>query len=307
MAAPEKTQQPVAEQTRGNSGQVRSSVPLFGKISRRVLLHILAYMLIAIFALPFLWALFSSLKPVNELFIFPPQILPETWRWENYVEIWEIAPLARFFLNSIIVAILTVTGRILSASLVAYGFARFNFPFRNVLFVLVLSTLMLPYQVTIIPQFLLFKWLGWLDSFKPLIVPHWLGGGAFAIFLFRQFFLSIPKDLDEAAKIDGANSLWIFWSIIVPLSKPVFITMIIITFVESWNDFFGPLIYLNSTVKYTLPLGLANFQRITTGGGQAREHLLLAAAMVMTIPSLLLFISLQRYYIRGVVTSSGSK
>lgn len=307
MAAPNNTQSSVAEQTQGHTRSIRSSAPLFGRFSRRVLLHVLAYGLIALFAMPFLWALFASLKPVNELFIFPPQMFPEMWRWENYVEIWEIAPLTQFFLNSTIVAILTVTGRIVSASLVAYGFARFNFPFRNVLFVLVLSTLMLPYQVTIIPQFLLFKWLGWLDSFKPLIVPHWLGGGAFAIFLFRQFFLSIPKDLDEAAKIDGANSLWIFWAIIVPLSKPVFITMIIIAFVESWNDFFGPLIYLNSTAKYTLPIGLANFQRITTGGGQAREHLLLAASMVMTIPSLLLFIALQRYYIRGVVTSSGSK
>ena len=127
-------------------------------------------------------ALSSSLKPVNELFLWPPRLLPKTWSWQNYVEIWEVAPLARFFVNTVIVTVLTVTGRVLSSSFVAYGFARFRFPYRNFLFILVLSTLMLPYQVTIIPNFLLFKALGWLDTYNPLVIPHWLGGGAFSIF-----------------------------------------------------------------------------------------------------------------------------
>ena len=219
----------------------------------------------------------------------------------------EFAPLARFFLNTVFVTVFTVIGRVGSAALVAYGFARFRFPYRNLLFILVLSTLMLPYQVTIIPTFLLFKTLGWLDTYNPLIVPHWLGGGAFAIFLFRQFFMTIPKDLDEAAKIDGANTLWIFLRIIVPLSKPVLITMVLIAFLDTWNDFFGPLIYLNSPDKYTLSLGLANFKRVATAGGRATEHLLMAASMVMTLPSILIFVLLQRWYIQGVVFSSGSK
>jgi len=218
-----------------------------------------------------------------------------------------VAPLARFFINTVFVTVFSVSGRILSAALVAYGFARFRFPYRNLLFILMLSTLMLPYQVTIIPTFLLFKALGWLDTYNPLIIPHWLGGGAFAIFLFRQFFMTIPKDLDEAAKIDGANSLWIFLRIILPLSKPVIITMVLIAFLDTWNDFFGPLIYLNSPDKYTLSLGLANFKRVATAGGQATEHLLMAASMVMTLPSILIFVLLQRWYIQGVVFSSGSK
>ena len=277
------------------------------KIIRTGLLYALAYGLTFVFALPFLWALSSSLKPVNELFIWPPRLFPQTWQWYNYVEIWEFAPLARFFVNTVFVTAFTVVGRVGSAALVAYGFARFRFPYRNLLFILVLSTLMLPYQVTIIPTFLLFKALGWLDTYNPLIIPHWLGGGAFAIFLFRQFFMTIPKDLDEAAKIDGANSLWIFLRIIVPLSKPVIITMVLIAFLDTWNDFFGPLIYLNSPDKYTLSLGLANFKRVATAGGRATEHLLMAASMVMTLPSILIFVLLQRWYIQGVVFSSGSK
>ena len=256
---------------------------------------------------PFCGRSHRRLKPVNELFLWPPQLIPKTWRFENYIEIWHVAPLARFFINTVFVTVFSVSGRILSAALVAYGFARFRFPYRNFLFLLLLSTLMLPYQVTIIPTFLLFKAFGWLDTYNPLIIPNWFGGGAFAIFLFRQFFLTIPKDLDEAAKIDGANTFWIFIRIILPLSKPVVITMVVIGFLESWNDFFGPLIYLNTPEKYTLSLGLANFQRVVSAGGQATEHLLMAASMVMTLPSILVFILLQRYYIQGVVISSGSK
>jgi ABC-type glycerol-3-phosphate transport system permease component len=225
---------------------------------------------------------------------------------QNYA-IWQAAPFAQFFLNSTVVAVLSVSGQVLSTSLVAYGFARFRFPKREFLFLIVLSTLMLPPQVTVVPSFLLFKYLGWLDSFKPLVVPHWFAGSAFAIFLFRQFFMSIPKELDEAAKIDGANSLWIFFKIIVPLSTPVFITITVLAFLGSWNDFFAPLIYLNSTNNLTLPLGLAYFQRIGISGGRATEHLLMAASMAMTLPCIVLFLILQRYYVRGVTVSSGSR
>src|SRR5258706_8228091 len=271
------------------------------------LLYLVAVILGLMFAFPFIWAIFTSLKTTQELYLFPPKLFPNSPQWNNYITIWQQAPLGQFFLNSTVVAILSVSGQVLSTSLVAYGFARFRFPKRDALFLLVLSTLMLPPQVTIVPSFLLFKTLGWLDSFKPLVVPHWFAGSAFAIFLFRQFFLTIPKELDEAAKIDGANSLWIFFKIIIPLSKPVIITITVLAFLASWNDFFRPLIFLNSVENLTLPLGLAYFQRIGMSGGRATEHLLMAASMAMTLPCILLFVVLQRYYVKGVAVSSGSK
>jgi multiple sugar transport system permease protein len=257
----------------------------------------------ALFGLPFVWALLTSLKTPAEIFVFPPKWLPATFQWRNYIEIWQQAPFGIFFLNSCIVTLFSMIGQLLSASLVAYGFARFRFPGRNALFLVLLSTLMLPYQITVIPTFLLYKWLGWLDSFKPLIVPSFFGGGAFAIFLFRQFFLTIPKELDEAAKMDGANSLLIFIRILVPLSTPVFTTMGIFSFLGSWNAFFYPLIFLDTTEKFTLALGLRYFQRVATAGGGAREHLLMAAAMLMTLPCILLFLVLQRYFVRAIVMS----
>ena len=276
-------------------------------VVNRSLVYFVALIIGLIFAFPFIWAIFTSLKTTQELYLFPPRLFPNSLQWNNYLEIWQVAPFARFFLNSTVVAVLSVSGQVLSTSLVAYGFARFRFPKRNLLFLIVLSTLMLPPQVTIVPSFLLFKSLGWLDSFKPLVVPHWFAGSAFAIFLFRQFFLTIPQELDEAAKIDGANSLWIYFKIIVPLSTPVFITITVIAFLASWNDFFAPLVFLNSANNLTLPLGLAYFQRIGISGGRATEHLLMAAAMAMTLPCMVVFMILQRYYVKGVTISSGSK
>ena len=266
-------------------------------------LHLSALVLGAAFGLPFLWALLTSLKLPVEIFIFPPTWLPEIPQWGNYIEIFRQAPLALFFGNSVLVTVLTGAGQILSASLVAYGFARFRFPGRDVLFLTMLSTLMLPPQVTIIPTFLLFKFLGWLDQLRSLYIPPWFGGGAFAIFLFRQFFLTIPKEFDEAAKIDGANSLWIFFRVLMPLSVPVFVTMGIFSFLGSWNDFFGPLIFLNTTERFTLALGLTYFQRVVSIGGRPTEHLMMAASMVMTFPCLLVFLLLQKYWIQGIVMS----
>src|SRR5258708_7339759 len=271
------------------------------------LLYLIAVIVGLVFAFPFIWAIFTSLKTPQELYLFPPHLFPNSLQWGNYLEIWQAAPFGQFFLNSTVVAVLSVSGQVLSTSLVAYGFARFRFPRRDFIFLLVLSTLMLPPQVTIVPSFLLFKYLGWLDSFKPLVVPHWFAGSAFAVFLFRQFFMSIPKELDEAAKIDGANSLWIFFKIIVPLSTPVFITITVLPFLASCNDFFAPLIYLHSTNNLTLPLGLAYFQRIGISGGRATGPLLMAPSLAVGLPCIVLFLVLQRYYVRGVTISSGSK
>lgn len=263
--------------------------------------YMVAIILALLFGTPFLWALLTSLKTPDEVFIFPPQWLPAIPQWYNYVEIFQQAPLALFFLNSCVMTFMTMVGQLLSSSLVAYGFARFRFAGRDLLFIVLLSTLMLPSQVTIIPTFLLFKYLGWLDSLKPMIVPAYFGGGAFAIFLFRQFFLTLPRELDAAAKIDGANSLQIFFLVLAPLAKPAFITMAIFSFLGSWNDFFNPLIFVNTVEKFPLALGLTYFQRVAISAGPSTEHLLMAAAMTMTFPCLLLFVILQRYWVQGIV------
>lgn len=278
-------------------------LPVLRRWVSQIGLYMALLMLAVAFGLPFLWTVLTSLKLPQEIYAFPPRMLPSSPQWNNYVEIFKRAPLGTFILNSAVVTLLSMIGQILSASLVAYGFARFRFPGRDALFVVVLSTMMLPAQITIIPRFLLFKSLGWLDTYKPLIVPRYFGGGAFMIFLFRQFFLTIPREFDEAAKVDGANSLWIFARILVPLSTPVFITSAIFTFLSNWNDFFGPLIFLNTMEKFTLALGLAYFRNIPEVGVEATEHFMMAAAMTMTIPCLVVFLILQRYFVRGMVMS----
>lgn len=258
------------------------------------------------FSIPFYWTLVGSIKSIGEILIVPPVWFPAIPQWQNYVQVFLMTPYWLWYRNTAIVALSSVVGQVVTSSVVAYGFARFRFPGRNVLFLLVLSTLMLPPTVTMIPSFLLFKQLGWLDTWLPLIVPNYLGGGAFFIFLFRQFFLSIPRDLDEAASLDGANAAQIFWWVLTPLSAPVWAAAAIISFLNSWSDFIGPLIYLNSQSKYTLSLGLQYFN---TGGisgmptGQPIQNLLMAASVMMTIPSIVLFFVGQRYFIRGVVMS----
>lgn len=281
----------------------RKPWPHLGRWAMSTSLYGILVILTICFGLPFLWTIMTSLKTPAEIFIFPPKLLPDVVQWENYVEIWRRAPLATFFLNSVVVTVFAMIGQLLSACLVAYGFSRFRFPGRDVLFVVMLGTLMLPTQVTIIPTFLLFKFLGMLDSLKPLIIPAYFGGGAFAIFLFRQFFLTIPKEFDEAAKMDGASSLWILINIMFPLAKPAFITMAVFSFLGNWNEYFLPLIFLNSPEKYTLAIGLTYYQRVLMAGGHATEHLMMAAAMVMTLPSLLLFLVLQNYYSEGIIMS----
>jgi ABC-type glycerol-3-phosphate transport system permease component len=255
------------------------------------------------FGLPFLWAIGSSLKTPPEILTFPPKLAPVVPQWGNYVEIWRQAPFGTWLGNTALITVVAMVGGMLSSSLVAYGFSRFRFPGRDILFIVVLSTLMLPQQVTIIPVFLMFKAVGWLDTFRPLMIPPWFGGGAFAIFLFRQFFLTIPLEYDEAAKMEGAGSFKIYWRIIMPLCGPVLVTLSIFMFLGYWNDFFHPLIFLNTTEKFTLSLGLTYFQRTAEAGGAPTEHLLMASAMTMTFPCLALFLVLQRYFVRGIVMS----
>jgi multiple sugar transport system permease protein len=256
-----------------------------------------------IFAFPFLWTLSSSLKTGPEVHLFPPPLLPDVPQWRNYVEIWTVQPLARWLLNSTIIVGLALPGAIISASLVAYSFARFDYPGRDFWFIVLLSTMMIPFEVTMIPQYLLYHYLGWLNTFAPLVIPSWAGGGAFTIFLMRQFLMTIPRDLDEAAVIDGANSLQILWSIIMPLSRPALANAAILQFLGHWNDFLGPFIYLNKRELFTMAIGLRYFQTLPDLTGAPKEHLLMTATIIMTLPAIALFFAAQRYFVRGIVMS----
>ncbi|MEM7034720.1 MAG: carbohydrate ABC transporter permease, partial [Chloroflexota bacterium] len=212
------------------------------QLMNRFGLYLLVLALSVLFGYPLFWTIMSSLKTIPEMFSFPPVQIPSTPQWGNYWKVLNISyPVGRWFMNSVLIAALTTSGTLITASLVAYSFARFEYRGRDTLFMITLGTMMLPAQVTLIPQFVLFYNLGWINTFLPLWVPHWFGGGAFAIFLMRQFFLSLPKDLDEAALIDGASTFRIYRSILMPLCKPILATLAIITLIASWSDFLGPL------------------------------------------------------------------
>jgi multiple sugar transport system permease protein len=247
--------------------------------------------------MPFFWMLSTSVKTEAKVFASPPQWIPRPMQWSNYVKSLTVLPFGTYYRNTAIITATTIIGDVLSAALVAYGFARFRFPGRNVLFVLVLSTIMLPAQVTIIPRFIMFKAFHWIDTFTPIILPAFLGGSALYIFLLRQFFFSIPRELDDAAKIDGLGPMGIFARIMVPLSKPSLTIIAIFSFLYNWNDFFSPLIFLNSESKYTLALGL-DFLK---GHFFSTVSVLMAAAVIAMLPCLVLFFVAQKYFIRGVV------
>ena len=251
-------------------------------------------------SVPLLWLISSSLKDQARIFIYPPQWIPDPVRWDNYSRVFEQIPFLRFYWNywnTIVVTGLAVVGQLLSASLVAFGFARLRFPGRDALFLILLSTIMIPYHVTLIPTFVLFRILGWLDTYAPLILPYWLGGGAFYIFLLRQFYMRLPIELDDAARIDGASTLGIYWRIILPQAMPALGVVAIFTFLNHWNDFFNPLIYLNTTEKYTLALGINLFRGYQT----TQWNLLMAASVMVTAPCILLYALAQRYFIQGIV------
>ncbi|MGH7861569.1 MAG: carbohydrate ABC transporter permease [Candidatus Dormibacteraceae bacterium] len=247
---------------------------------------------------PIAWALSTSLKAPGDIFLFPPTWIPVPLHWENYVEAMTTVPFGRYFLNTGIITAFDILGKTISCSLVAFAFSRLRWWGRDVLFIVMLSTLMLPEQVTLIPQFIIYKQLGWIDTFLPLIIPNFFGGPFFT-FLLRQFFLSIPTDLDDAARIDGASSLRVFWSVILPMSRPALMMVAIFVFNFTWNDFLNPLIYLHSPDNYTISLGLQAFQ--TQAGPE--WHLIMAASLVAMLPVLALFFLGQRYFIQGVVFS----
>ena len=255
------------------------------------------------FAFPLYWTVSSSLQTWQELRSFTPHLVPASPQWINYVEVFTAVPFARWMGNSFLIVAITIPGTLITATMTAYAFARFDFVGKNVWFILMLGTMMIPATVTLIPQYLLWFKLKMINTYVPLTILAWLGGSAFMIFLLRQFIMSIPRDLDEAALIDGANPFQILWRIIVPLMKPALTTVAILQFLNDWNDFFGPFIYLNRQPLYTAAVGMRYFQYIPMETNDPRDHLLMAAAAVMTIPVLLLFASAQRYFISGVVLS----
>lgn len=271
----------------------------------RGVLYAIAISSSAIFMFPFVWTLLSSLKRSAELFRFPPTWFPEVPQFSNYPQVFQIVSWGTWTWNSVLVASVSTFGAVLTAALVGYSFARFRYPGRTPLFLLTLSTMMLPVEVTLIPLYLMFAKIGWMDSYKPLMIPSFFGGGAFLIFLMRQFFMSIPIDLDEAARLDGAGYLRIFWQILMPLSVPVTATAAVLTFMGEWNSFLQPFIYLNSKEKFTLAVGIRYFQTVavTTDDTEPKYHLLMAASVMMTLPIIVLFFLAQRYLVQGIVMS----
>jgi len=261
-----------------------------------LLLTHLALIFISITALiPLAFMFSTALKPFGQEFVFPINWIPQPAVWGNFIDAWNTVPTATFLQNTAIVTLGALIGELVSSSLVAYGFARLRCPGRDVLFMVCVSSMMLPYVVLIIPLFIMFRTVHWIDTFWPLIVPGWFGV-PFYIFMLRQYFLSLPHELDDAAKIDGAGILRVWWSILLPLIKPALAAVGIFSFIGHWNDFLGPLIFLNSEDKYTVALGVNLF----FGAYQVHMDLVMAYSVMVTLPVVLVFFVFQRYFVQGI-------
>ncbi len=278
---------------------------LASKKTRQFVDHFLSHLVLLVlglaFFLPFYWLVSTSVKPNSELFILPPKWIPSRFVWQNYPKAWNYLPFGTYFKNTLYLCAFNVIATVLSCTLTAYGFSRIRWPGRDALFLFLIATMMIPYQVTLIPTFLIFKWIGWVGSFKPLTWPA-LTGSAFYIFLLRQFYMTIPTELSEAAKMDGASELRIFLQVIVPLTRPAMATVALFTFLGTWTDFLGPLIYLSRESQYTLSLGLRGY--LTRFG--ANWEMLMAGTTITVIPIVILFFFTQRTFIQGI-TLTGIK
>jgi multiple sugar transport system permease protein len=276
-------------------------------VIKRALLYIVLYFGAVLCLIPFYWLLRSALMDMNQIFQYPLVWIPKPFRFENFHEALTSLPFGRYFLNTFIIVILSVAGILVSCSLSAYGLSRIEWRGRDFVFAMTMTSIMLPFFATLIPSFIMWKNLGLVNTYIPLILPSWFGvgtasvfgGGMFNIFLLRQFFRTLPKELDEAAYVDGAGQFTIYSKIIVPLSKPALICTGLFTFLNTWNDFIGPLIYLNGETKYTLQLGLRSFIGMYT----AQWHLMMAAATVVIIPVVILFLIGQKYFVEGIATT----
>ncbi len=284
---------------------------IFSRVPRLALNYLIALAIGIIMIFPLLW-MFSGALKTKELLLEETVINllpPQPWQWQNFIEAWTALAFTRFLFNTLVITVATMFGGLLSASMVAYGFARLRFVGRNFLFFIVLGTMMVPMQVTAIPTFLLFHRLGWLNTYLPLIVPMWMGGGAFYIFLLRQYIMTIPTELDDAAKIDGCSPVGIYRHVILPNIGPALAAASIFLFLHSWNDLWGPLIYLTDDNTWTLARGMLTFKRTLAefrhGGGlrQYQIHWFLSLGTMTMLPVLLIYLVLQRHFVSGVVTS----
>jgi multiple sugar transport system permease protein len=258
------------------------------------------------FLLPLLWMLSTAVKPIEETMRMPPVWLPSVWHWNNFIDAvrygsdkLHYVPFVVYGRNTLLLCLLTVAGTVVSNAIVAYGFARIDWPGRNAVFVLVLATMMIPFPVTMVPLYALFKTLGWIGTFRPLWAPAWFGS-AFNIFLLRQFFMTIPQELSDAARIDGCNEWQIFRGVILPLARPALAVVALFQFMATWNDFLGPLIYLMDQRTFTLSLGLQFYQ---SQHGGTQWNLLMAASTIVIAPVIILFFFTQKQFIKGIALS----
>ncbi len=279
-----------------------AGIPVGQSLLRRTLPRVLAHLVLLFVSvtalIPLVFMMSTSLKPFGQELVFPVRWIPQPAVWQNFRDAWTTVPTATFLENTAIITFGSMVGELLTSSLVAYGFARLRFPGRNILFLICLSSLMLPSVVLIIPLFLMFRTLHWIDTFWPLIVPGWFGA-PFFIFLMRQYYLGLPLELDEAAKIDGAGIMRVWWSILLPLLKPAFAAAALFSFIAHWNDFLGPLIFLNTEDKYTVALGVNMF----FGEYQVHMDLVMAYSVIVTLPIIVIFFAFQRYFVQGIAVT----
>lgn len=269
---------------------------------KKIVVHAVLIVFCVLFIAPFLWMLSTAVKIPEETFVYPPKWIPSKIVLNNFVYAWTVMPFNTFLKNSLTVTGLGVIGQLISSSLVAYGFARYDFKGRNIIFVIMLATMMIPWDVTAIPLYMEFNWLGWINTLKPLIIPTWFGS-AYFVFLLRQFLMGVPKDFEEAARIDGANAFQIYLKIFVPLMTPALVVVGVFQMLNAWNDYLGPLIFLNDQSKYTLTLGLSMFKGPLVGIDMTS---IMAITLLICIPPLLVFFVTQRYIIDGI-SSAGIK
>jgi multiple sugar transport system permease protein len=285
---------------------VKAKKVVIGKKGSRLIGDVLAYLVLAllgiVFMLPFLWMVSTSLQGLDEVYAFPPHFIPEDIQWSNYVEAWNALPFDRFFLNSLIVSGATTVGAILTCSMAGYSFARLRYPGRDKIFLAYLATMMIPFPILMIPLFIIMRGMSLVDTLLGLILPAMFS--AWGTFLMRQFMLNLPKEIEDAARVDGCGFFGIYWRIVLPLIKPVIATLGIFTFLMTWNEFLWPLIMISSIEDKTLPLGLTMFQ--SRLAGRTPWNLVMAATTFSIIPVLIVFILGQKYYVRGI-TMSGIK
>jgi len=276
--------------TAERSKKIRRRRELFGKALAYIMLSIGGITMIV----PFLWMLSTSLKDVGSVFTYPVRWIPSPVVWKNYADVMRVVPFARFYFNSVFVALVVTLGQVFTSSLAAYAFARLNFPGRDKLFFAYLATMMIPGSVTMIPVYVLMRLLGWVDTYKALIIPAMFS--AYGTFMLRQFFMTLPKDLEDAAKIDGCGYIGIYWKIILPLSKPALATLTTFTFMGSWGSFMWPLLVTNTMELKTLPVGLESFQSIYT----TSWTLLMAGSVMAMLPIIVIFMFNQRFFVEGI-------